>query len=483
MKKVIFCAIALMLGGMTYAQYGPQYVGPTETSALQPALPGAAVGANTGLSIQNGLDHKVRVQQAGTEQSAYSFQDNGSGSGGNLADIGQMGHMSDDSGVQNAADVIQSGDINQSTTMQRGDYNSAVTKQGLNYASIGNKGFIEQGMMNHEHATNNTAKLEQDGADNQGVIYQTYDYNDAWTVQDGERNNSFVRQIADPHMTAGHYAYTKQIGADNENTIMQNGMGTEGLANWAWAYQTGSENKSHQSQINTGLAGSEFVNYAMVDQGAFQEGLLTVGNITALTILDSKVVEKLAGLSTFTSGSLAFQNQNGDDLDAEVHQFGKDSYSEQNQTGSGNDAFVIQDSNGESGHYARQDQDGTNSFATLGQFGNGNRAWQRQLDDDNIVVSSQIGHNNKLNTYQDGDGNRGNTIQHGKDNLALLTQRGGHSYSIVQHGQGNQADILQLDGLGDFTADYINCSFENPIDAPIMNDIPELIIDPICNGG
>jgi hypothetical protein len=468
MKKVIFCAIALMLGGMTYAQYGPQYAGPTETSKLQPALPGAAVDANTGLSIQKGMDQKVRVEQAGTQQSAFTYQENGSGAGGNLAWICQTGVNMPTSGVQNAADIIQSGDVNQSFVRQEGDFNSAITKQGLNYASTNNKAHIHQGEA--DQAEYNIAKLEQDGADNQGHIFQTYDRSDAWTIQDGERNNSYVRQIAPPDKTGGHYAYTKQIGNDNKNTIWQVGMFGEG--DWAWAYQTGDANGSYQSQMDTGT----LINYALVDQGAGQSGIFTSDNLTALTTLDSKVSEKLAGLSDFTSGSLAFQNQDGEDLDAETHQYGTDSYSEQNQTGSGNDAFVVQDSHGETGHYARQDQDGTDSYATLSQFGNGNKAWQRQLDDDNIIVSSQIGHDNKLNTYQDGNGNRGNTIQHGHDNIALLTQRGGHSYSLEQYGKGNQTDILQLGPDGDFTADYIAFSFEIPLTAPPMNDIPDLVI-------
>ncbi len=479
MKKVIFCAIALMLGGMTYAQ------GPTEISQLQPALPGAAIGANTGLSIQNGENHKVKVRQAGTEQSVYSNQDMGTGSiGGNLAYIRQTGAVDITSGVQNAADVIQSGDENQSTTRQEGDYNSAVTKQGQNNtASSENKGYIRQG--DADQAQDNIAKLEQDGIQNQGKIFQTYDNSDAWTVQNGERNNSYVRQNAGPNQTDGHYAYTMQIGNDNKNKIHQSG--TFGGANKAWAYQTGDENQSFQTQVSTDLPNSGFFNYAFVDQGAFKYGFITAAGIADLAALDSQFMPNLGDLSTFTSGALAFQNQVGTDLDAETHQFGTDQYSEQNQIGSGNDAFILQDSHGLgggrsiSGHYARQDQYGTNSFATLSQFGNGNKAWQRQWDDDNVVVSSQIGAGNKLNTNQLGDGNRGNTIQHGHDNAALLTQIGGHSYSTIQHGMGNQADILQLNPDGNFTADYIECNFESPMDAPTMPNIPDLVIDPICN--
>ena len=483
MRKLMLSAAALLLGAILFAQNQPLNPVSTEKAALQPALSDADVGANTGLSIQHGKAHKVMVRQAGTNQSAYTNQDMGSGLiGGNLAFIQQTGSVNAaTSGVQNAADVIQSGDENESTTRQEGDYNSAVTKQGQkNFASSKNKGLIRQG--NANQAQNNTAKLEQDGMDNQGYIFQTYDNSDAWTVQNGERNNSYVRQNAGPNQTDGHYAYTEQIGEENKNTIHQSG--TLGAGNDAWAYQTGFGNQSDQIQVSTDTPGSGFFNYAFVDQGAEVAGFITFDSLDDLTALDSEFMPNLNDLSPFTSGTLAFQNQYGIDLDAETHQFGADHYSEQNQRGSGNDAFIIQDSHGLgrsiSGHYALQEQFGTNSFATLAQFGNGNKAQQRQWGDDNGVVSTQIGHGNKLNTNQLLDGNRGNTIQHGHGNAALLTQIGGHSYSIVQHGMGNQADILQLNPDGDFSADWIDCTFEDQLLPPVMDDIDNLFLPSIC---
>ena len=146
MKKLLFIAVVLFAGTTIYAQYGPQYQGPTQTATLQPNL-SSDPNANTGLSIQNGNDNKVRVRQAGTQQSVYTYQDNGSGIGANLARVRQTGAVSSASGVQNAADVIQSGSENQSTTRQEGDYNSAITKQGQNDdSSANNRGNIRQGL-------------------------------------------------------------------------------------------------------------------------------------------------------------------------------------------------------------------------------------------------------------------------------------------------------------------------------------------------
>lgn len=486
MKKLLLLALICFAGSTMYAQYGPQYQGATETATLQPAISGAAAGANTGLTVQTGDDQRVRVRQAGTEQSAYSFQENGSGSGGNLARIRQTGDVNALlSGIQNAADVLQSGTANQSTTRQEGDYNSAVTKQGQNDdGSSGNRGRIRQGIA--EQAEGNTAKLEQDGIDNRGRIEQTSDSNDAWTVQSGERNKSYTEQRAAPNNTGGHYAYTEQTGNDNANLIDQSGTAGEG--NWAWAFQVGDNNTSIQTQVNTDVPMSGFINYAMVSQGSFENGINTTDGLTDLYAVDGSASASVAGLNGVTTNSVAFQDQEGGDLDAEAHQYGDANYAEQNQSGYGNDAFMIQNTTGVgTGNYGRQDQSGvgvdgvSENDAVLGQFGSGNKAWQRQAaGEDNRVVSSQIGDDNLLNTYQDGDGNRGHTLQHGTANVALLVQRGGHSYTIDQDGMRNQADILQLGPSGDFDADAIDCDFEMELDIPHIPGVPSFPIDDIC---
>ena len=479
MKKLIFSAIALLAGTFAFAQlnpapYGPQYVGPAPTATLQPALPGAASGANTGLSVQNGNANKVRVQQAGTSQSVYTFQDDGNGTGGNHAKVMQTGAVQAISGVENAAEVLQSGSDNRSQTKQEGDYNSAITRQGQNdLSSSGNKAGIRQGT--GQQAENNVAVIDQDGENNEGSIQQTYDNSEAWTIQSGTANQSMVNQNAGPNGTAGHYAYTEQLGDDNQNAIIQSG---DGQSNWAFAYQTGDNNLSKQVQDQADAVGSGFVNYAMVDQGSMKDGLISDIK-TSLDAVDSRINDD--ALNPTTTNSVAIQNQEGGDLDAESHQFGNANHSEQYQSGYGNDAYMLQNSYG-TGNYGRQDQIGTQSIAGLAQSGSGNKAWQRQADDNNIVMSTQVGNGNLLNTFQDGNGNRGITSQYGTDNAALLVQRGGHSYTIEQDGTGNQANILQLGPNGNFNTDGIDCSFLDPNNPTINYPDLDFNLSDICSG-
>ncbi len=478
-KKIIFSISALLFGTFAFAQlnpapYGPQYVGPAPTATLQPALPGAATGANTGLSVQNGNTNKVRVRQAGTSQSVYTFQNDGTGSGGNYAKVMQTGAVQSASGLENAAEVLQSGSDNRSQTKQEGDYNSAVTRQGQNnLASSGNKAGIRQGT--GQQAENNVALVDQDGDLNDASIQQTYDNSEAWTVQNGSGNQSMVNQDAGPEDTAGHYAYTNQQGNDNQNAIMQSG---NGQSNWAWTYQDGDNNLSKQVQDQGDFVGSGFVNYAMVDQGVDQVGLISDIK-TDLEGVDSRI--NTSPLVANTTNSVALQKQTGGDLDAETHQFGNANHSEQYQSGYGNDAYMLQNSDG-TGNYGRQDQIGTQSTAGLAQVGSGNKAWQRQADDNNEVMSTQVGNGNLLNTFQDGNGNRGMSSQYGTDNAALLVQRGGHSYSIEQNGTGNQANVLQLGPNGNFNTDGIDCGFLDP-NNPTMN-YPNLDfnLNDICSG-
>src|SRR5690606_29747544 len=104
MKKVILGAVALIFAVGMYGQANPQ----------PPQAPTQAVGvpnnspdplANRGESVQNGNDNKVRVQQAGTIQGVYTFQDDGTGTGDNRADVMQTGNITGASGEANMAEV------------------------------------------------------------------------------------------------------------------------------------------------------------------------------------------------------------------------------------------------------------------------------------------------------------------------------------------------------------------------------------------
>ena len=100
MRKILLSAAALIVGAASYAQ-----ISGAPTSLTVSALPGAVVTTNTGESIQNGNGNKVRLRQAGTNQSVFTEQSNGTGLGGNLGDVMQTGSVDSDSGALNTAEL------------------------------------------------------------------------------------------------------------------------------------------------------------------------------------------------------------------------------------------------------------------------------------------------------------------------------------------------------------------------------------------
>lgn len=466
------------------------------TAGTAAALPGAGVGANTGLSVQNGDDNKVRVRQAGTEQSVLTYQDNGSGLGGNLARVRQTGSVSGVSGYQNAAEVNQSGTANQATSVQEGDLNNSIINQGQNDdASSGNKAAIRQGIA--DQAESNYAATEQDGNDNISGTLQTYDNSDAWTRQIGDENKNMIVQDAGPNGTDGHEAMVIQDGDRNESAIMQSG---EGARNIATAEQYGDDNKAKQLQTTSAGAGMVGNRAGLIQgRGSFANVPLVTDLYAEISSVDGAGDDNGTLWGTLPSnGNVAFQTQGGKENQADMQQFGgtvgSSNYGEQTQEGSGswgNTAAMVQGHffTGEASNYGRQYQVGEVNDASLGQSGSGHKADQDQRGNYNDVFSSQRGENQILNVNQRGNDNRAVTVQGGMANRALLTQRGGQSYSIEQNknlgqfdrSQGaNQADILQLGPDGDFHADYIECDFDMPMDPTMDFSIPELEIEDIC---
>ena len=486
MKKVMLSAAALMIGAIGFAQVS----GAPQATAV-PLQAGAAADANSGESIQNGNDNRVKVRQAGTNQSVYTNQNDGAGIGGNLAQVWQTGAVQATSGVENLAEVLQSGSENQSTTLQEGDNNNAVTRQGQNNsASANNMARIRQGT--GQQAEDNFAAIDQDGDGNSAWTRQTFDNSDAWTRQMGDGNKSEINQNAGPNGTDGHEAEAEQVGNDNMSIINQSGAGAR---NTARAFQSGNDNYAEQQQTTDAISGG-VGNSAIVAQGNVTTGYSFDPIWGDLQLVDD-ITNGSQTLGAFNSQ--AFQTQSGSDNSADIRQFGDDpaagNYAEQNQSGSGNSAFAVQNLYGNptgGGNYSRQDQDGTNSQAGISQSGHDHKAYQRQSDDDNIALSTQRGENNLVNTYQDGDQNRATTAQRGQDNQILLVQRGGHSYSVTQNlpngspvgmpNGGNVADILQLGPNGDFGTDGIDCEFPD-MDTPDTPNMPgSFSIDDVCPG-
>ncbi len=482
MKKVILGAAALMIGSFAFAQYTPS----SPTQAVQISNQSVNTGANTGESVQNGNDQKVRVRQVGTSNSAATYQDDGTGTGGNLASISQNGAVGPTSGDSNLAETHQRGSVNQSTANQQGDGNSALTNQGLNNtASSGNKAHIQQG--NNLQAEDNWAEVNQDGDDNQARTLQRWDNNEALTTQMGDRNKADIHQAAEPDSSEGHAAEVNQQGDDNQALLYQHGNGAR---NMATTIQIGNNNASFQVQKATGTSGDG--NNALVDQGQGVNTTTIANDLYYNGLLNVDVINN----GSFNAGSdnaIAVQNQTGTNNIAQASQFNSGNEATQIQEGDANRALIGQNAygnaNGESNR-ARQEQDGDDNDAAIGQNGSRHVAFQMQAGNDNTAMSTQRGEHNIANINQWGNQNWATTAQRGECNVAYVNQYDGQSYAVQQNladgmsNGGNQADILQQGPGGTQTGSYLdptNCDI--PDASPGMfTDITDLTIGDLCPG-
>ena len=479
MKKVFFGAAALLFSGAMMAQ-GPvsqsdlKAVDGSDSMDTQLAVDLATDDGNYGEAIQTGNGNKLQVLQAGTNQSSYSEQGDGTGSGDNRARIWQTGDVSGISGVENAADVRQLGTSNQSSTFQEGDMNEAVTRQGMKDggASTGNKALINHGTA--ENGEMNYAMIEQDGQTNSAWTIQSWDKNQARTVQDGDNNMSGVRQRSLTDGAPGNSAINEQYGDGNSSKILQ-----EGESNFAQAAQKGDNNKADQEQDGDN-------NTAFVDQGQNLYGVADGLSGPSLDFYADPLATQGAGGPDSQAG-IAIQRQDGNSNFGYVSQRGSDAeasnQAEQNQNGDFNNAIIDQNANGIANggaNYARQDQDGFANFSATGQNGRDHMAYSRQDGDSNVALASQKGNANLVSTYQEGNDNWAVSGQRGHDNQVLIVQKndgitGGHSFKASQNindpytNGNNTISVLQLGPSGDIMADGENCDFQTPV-VPNMPD-------------
>lgn len=478
---MILCATALMIGGFAFAQVTPQ--APTQAVQIANLNPGGAPNANTGESVQNGNDQKVRVRQVGIKNSAATYQDDGTGTGGNLGYISQNGGVSGVSGEENRAEMHQRGSANQATSLQQGDGNSSLINQGLNNtASANNKARVQQG--NNNQAEDNWAEVNQDGDGNQSRTLQRWDNNRAWTKQDGNANKSDIHQKADPNQSDGHFAEVDQLGDVNQALLFQDG---DGARNMATTVQVGDNNSSVQNQYSTGTTGTG--NNAYVMQGhekyvgnpiigdLYYGGLMTVDDI------------QNGSFNPGSDGAIARQEQTGMGNVVQSAQFGQNNESYQKQVGDDNRGLIVQNAwgnaNGQS-NKARQVQTGDDNNAAIGQNGSNHIALQVQEGNSNMALSTQRGNKNLTNIHQYGDNNWATTGQRGQHNKAFVTQYDGQSYSVTQNlgdgmpNGGNQADILQQ-GPGGTASSVYKCDVDS-VDPGTFTPIIDLDIPNICPG-
>ena len=445
MKKMLLSAAILCFTAMAFGQdTGAQ-------KAVQVAqIPGAAAGANTGESIQNGSSNAVQVRQAGTEQSTLTDQDGV----GNLARVFQTGNVNGNqslSGQLNLAEVTQTGYGNESTTAQEGDYNNAFTSQNNDGGeeSLGNRAQIMQGVANQ--AENNDAAIIQDGQDNSAYTLQIWDNSDAATYQTGVGNTSEILQNAGPEDSEGHFAIVTQIGSENDSRVNQSGDDYSQARNIAHADQNGSGNAAEQIQVATG---STEGNTAIVSQGftgSFEVSTQQEDVFAEVNTFDTSLAGDDDGAGLEATNGVAFQTQTGGENDAVIVQFGDGNNAAQSQNGDGNIAQAIQNLTPDSGfdNVSSQTQTGDNNVASAVQNDRLHTAVQSQIGDGNNILSSQRGIANYTDVAQEGDQSFGRTLQHGNFNVAFLTQRDGQSYTVRQNENQfgdnghNQADILQ----------------------------------------
>ena len=497
MKKVILSAAALAFGAVAFAQTTPA-TPPTAPTTVDVPLATDLNGDNGdyGESIQTGDANRVRVRQAGVNQSVYTNQANGSGTGGNLAWTIQTGQVGDTpmnapgtSGMENAIEVVQKGTENSSYTKQEGDENMAETLQGTNDdASANNVAYIRQG--NGQQAQSNEASIIQDGNDNKAHTVQTFDNNDAFTVQNGEGNESDINQRANPNQSAGHYAYVDQDGMDNQSKVDQDGAARQS----AETLQLGNDNDARQTQNGSAPGNTALINqgyqtkYDGPTRGTIGQDLLAVDDWTG------------GGPTGDNSyGATAVQEQTGSNNAGEIAQYGEadgdasGNSASQQQKGDNGAAFIVQNAYGNTDggrNYAFQIQEsGNGNVAGIAQNGEGHKAWQYQEGDMNSALSTQRGEGNKAKTYQMGSNNDVTTAQRGQMNVALVSQTtDGASYIASQNVTdgfmfgSNQIDVVQVGpGVDSFTEPSgLNCEFPDSLTMGNLTLSNAIELAPIC---
>ncbi len=477
MKKLLFGAAALMIGGVALGQTTSEsseanFVDtPVLVTAGFPAMDASTIetadalpqafglGPNTGYSTQNGNNNLVRARQAGDFNSMYATQDGD----GNLVSMRQTGDVPSGgffiSAIDNDAQANQFGDNNDARIEQQGDLNDAQVYQENTGAagSMGNAADIQQGTA--QNAENNYAGIDQRGNENSARILQTWDNSDALAMQNGTNNKVEIKQQADPENSLGQEALSEQLGVDNEGLIKQLSDGSAGR-NYARLFQEGNNNKSDQTQTTTdNVLGNE----ALVNQGS--NILLDDANTTAQFAAVNAVDDISNGIeSQVSSYSEAIQVQSGHSNLAETHQFGDGNsasngdYSKQTQDGEGNEAYVFQNIFGSPtgrGNSVEQNQMGDDNYVATGQNGRRNDITISQDGDDNYAVSTQRGRDHVVDALQTGEFNALETAQRGDMNTIVVRQDGdiGQSWKAEQNvpgglpDGGNTLDVFQTTGF------------------------------------
>ena len=494
MKKVILSAMALMIGSLAFAQVSTDPAAPAVQSATNLS---ADPLSNAVENNQSGTENYQLVRQEGTASSVYIDQSGGGVGLGNLIYVRQSGDVNGNqalSGEANRADVRQDGTENKGFIRQEGDRNDAAMVQNASVSQ--STGYIRQGT--GDNAEDNYAGIEQsNGTNNSAWIQQTYDDNEALTLQDGSNHQALTNQNANPNNSAGHNARVEQNGdsqmsyvaqtgsnanadvlqngASNYSDVQQSGQGASAASNDADVDQNGVGNKSFINQTDTHNASIVNqlgnLNKADVTQSGVgqnngnvtQNGNGNYGNQTQVNstggsasnvalinqgdATNAGTLTSVPGLYNTANGVLDITTGGGITADGT-----DDNVAFQSQDGSGNTAesmqFADQTYGGIFAGYTKQIQVGDNNQAVVLQNFYDEAG---TFDDNNAALQVQTGDNNVAALLQGGDSHDAWMIQDGDDNV-LAVQLGRHNDLVTKQWEG--ANFMEIGQQGTFNNVY-----------------------------
>ncbi|MCA0931261.1 hypothetical protein LCM02_02280 [Lutimonas saemankumensis] len=330
MRKIYLCALALMIGAISFAQNNKSTV------------------------VQEGIDAVSKVVQDGSSNRAIQYQRNREG----LVDIYQKGNGNYANQDQNP---IYQGNPANVVTENRGKEAVAKIKQIGN----GNRAWQTQTWDNEsafaeQRGNNNTSRQLQKGAENIADVKQ-YD-NGHTAIQ-----NQYGRRVE---------AYINQSGANNRAKQTQN---KGGFDDYAKAVQSGSNNYSEQTQMGKGKGrGPSNANYVYVNQSgngnrAIQDQSNDLSNNQRNV---AEIIQK-------GNNGLAIQDQYGTNGMQKIEQ----------KNGSNNNGYQYQDAASELGD-ATLMQNGSGNWSQQWQYGMGNSSDVNQAGNNMWSKVTQTGSGN-----------------------------------------------------------------------------------------
>ncbi|WP_299765037.1 hypothetical protein [uncultured Dokdonia sp.] len=404
------------------------------------------------------------AQDTGAQKAVQVAQISGSATGANTGESIQNGTsnavqvrqagteqstLTNQNGVANLARVMQTGNVNGNQALS-GQLNLAEVQQtGYNNQATSvqegdrNNSFISQNNDAGEESLGNRAQIMQGTGDNA-------EDNDAAIEQDGQDNSAYTLQTYD-----NSDASTVQNGVGNTSEINQNAGPENSAGHFAIVDQTGMNNESRVNQ--SGADGDQDRNSAFARQTG-------VGNkVEQIQVSSGSAGGNNADVLQGFSGDISIYSTGQDEIFDAVNAFdptlaadddgagleATNAVAFQTQTGGENDAVIVQFGDGNN---SAQSQNGDGNVAQAIQnltpdTGFGNVSSQVQVGNDNAATIVQ---NDRLHTSvqsQTGDDNTIVASQRGTANYSDVTQEGNGSYGrTLQHGNGNMAFLTQRDG-------------------------------------